>query len=66
VVTTSSGQKLTLRADTIVTALPLLSNDTLMGSLRGTIEEVYSVGDCKEPGMIVDAIDAGARISASI
>jgi len=49
-------------ADPIVTALPLLPNTGLLKSLEGSAPEVYAIGDCGDPQLIVDAIADGARI----
>jgi 2,4-dienoyl-CoA reductase (NADPH2) len=55
------GEKETLEADSIIPALPLKPNLDLLKSLEGKVAEVYTVGDCKEPLLIVDAIGTGAR-----
>jgi 2,4-dienoyl-CoA reductase (NADPH2) len=62
-ITTQEGEKQTLEADTIVTALPLLPNTELLKELDGIVPEVYAIGDCKDPHLIVDAIADGARIA---
>jgi 2,4-dienoyl-CoA reductase (NADPH2) len=62
-ITTKEGKKQTLEADTIVTALPLLPNTELLKELDGIVPEVYAIGDCKDPHLIVDAIADGARIA---
>jgi 2,4-dienoyl-CoA reductase (NADPH2) len=65
-ITTKEGKRQTIEADTIVTALPLLPNTELLKSLDGIVPEVYAIGDCKEPHLIVDAIADGARIARAI
>lgn len=60
------GYKQTIEADSIVTALPLEPNDELLRALGGRVAEIYTVGDCAAPGLIVDAIGDGWRISKSI
>jgi 2,4-dienoyl-CoA reductase (NADPH2) len=65
-VTLKDGKKRTFKADTIVTALPLLPNTELLKSLKGSAPEVYAIGDGKEPHLIVDAIADGARIARVI
>jgi thioredoxin reductase len=62
-VTTQEGKKQTIEADTIVTALPLLPNTKLLKALDGIVPEVYAIGDCKDPNLIVDAIADGSRIA---
>jgi 2,4-dienoyl-CoA reductase (NADPH2) len=62
-ITTKEGKKQTIEADTIVTALPLLPNTELLEELDGIVPEVYAIGDCKDPHLIVDAIADGSRIA---
>lgn len=65
-ITTKDGVQKTLKADTIITALPLKSNSDLVRSMEGKAKEVYTIGDAKEPHLIFDAIADGARIGHSI
>lgn len=65
-ITTKEGDRQSIEADTIVTALPLLPNTGLLESLEGSAPEVYAIGDCKEPRLIVDAIADGSRIARAI
>jgi 2,4-dienoyl-CoA reductase (NADPH2) len=62
VIITKEGKKQTIEADTVVTALPLLPNSELVEALDGVVPEVYAIGDCKDPHLIVDAIADGARV----
>jgi 2,4-dienoyl-CoA reductase (NADPH2) len=62
-ITTKEGKKQTIKADTIVTALPLLPNTELFKELDGIAPEIYAIGDCKEPRLIVDAIAEGSRVA---
>ena len=62
-ITTKDGKRQTIEADTIVTALPLLPNTELLRSLEGSVPEVYAIGDCKEPHLIVNAIAEGSRVA---
>jgi 2,4-dienoyl-CoA reductase (NADPH2) len=66
VVLTAEGYKRTIQADNVVPALPMRPNTELFRSLKGKVKEVYAVGDCKEPKLIVDAIGEGFRIARSI
>ena len=59
-------KKQTIEADTIVTALPLRPNTELLKSLEGRVGEIYAIGDCREPHLIIDAIDDGSRIARGI
>ena len=66
VVKTKDGKTELIKADTIITALPLLPNTALFESMKGKAKEVYSIGDANNPGYIVDAITAGAKIGHEI
>jgi 2,4-dienoyl-CoA reductase (NADPH2) len=58
-ITTGYGIKKTLKADNIILALPLEPSATLADSLKGKAAEIYTVGDCKTPGVMVDAVESG-------
>ena len=60
------GKRQIIEADSIVPALPFMSNNELFESLQGKVPEIYSVGDCKEPQLIREAIADGAHIAYSI
>jgi thioredoxin reductase len=66
VITTRDGEKQTLPADSIVPTSPLAPNTELLKSLEGKAPEVYAIGDCREPRMIVDAIADGWKIANKI
>jgi 2,4-dienoyl-CoA reductase (NADPH2) len=66
IITTKEGKRLTLEADTIVTALPLLPNTELYKSLQASAPEVHAIGDCREPHLIVDAVADGSRIARAL
>ena len=63
VIVTKEGKKLEIEADTVIPAPPLQSNIGLMEKLKTLVPEVYAVGDCGTPGLIVDAI--GSAFSAA-
>ena len=60
------GNKQLLEADSIATALPLTPNNELLEKLRAKVPEVYAIGDCNEPLLIVDAIGTGLRTAREI
>lgn len=60
------GQKQTIEADTIITALPLVPNTSLLEKIKALVPEVYAVGDCRQPQLIVDAIADGCRIAHNL
>jgi 2,4-dienoyl-CoA reductase (NADPH2) len=66
VITTKEGEKKTLEADTILTALPLVPTADLLKRLEGKAPEIYQIGDCRESGFIHNAIADGSRIARMI
>jgi 2,4-dienoyl-CoA reductase (NADPH2) len=66
VVTTKDGKKRTLKADKIVTAMPMLADTEFFAQFKDTAEEVYALGDTREPGYVVDAVADGAKIAREI
>jgi 2,4-dienoyl-CoA reductase (NADPH2) len=66
VITTKDGKKQTIKADSIVPTSRLAPNTGLLKSLKGKVPEVYAIGDCKEPHLIVDAIADGWKIANKI
>jgi 2,4-dienoyl-CoA reductase (NADPH2) len=60
------GEKRTIEADTVIPALPLLPNAGLAESLREKVPEVYAVGDCSEPLLIVDAVGTGLLTALTV
>jgi NADPH-dependent 2,4-dienoyl-CoA reductase/sulfur reductase-like enzyme len=65
-ITTKEGNKLTIQADTIIPAMPLMPNTDLLKSLKGRVSEIYLIGDCREPRMIPEAIADGWKIANAI
>jgi 2,4-dienoyl-CoA reductase (NADPH2) len=65
-ITTREGQKLTLQADSLMTALPLSPNRELMDFYKGKAPEVYFVGDCSDPKLIAEATSTGALAAMKI
>jgi thioredoxin reductase len=66
VITTKEGEKQTLQADSIIPTSPLAPNTELLKSLEGKAPEIYAIGDCQEPRMIVNAIADGWKIANKI
>lgn len=65
-VITKDGKEQTIEADSILPTSPLKADKSLFESLKGAAAEVYAVGDCAEPRMIVDAIADGWRVGQQI
>ena len=55
-----------LKADKIIPAMPLAPNLEIMNKLKGRASEIYTVGDCANPGIIPDATAAGWEVGNSI
>jgi len=66
VVITREGKKELIEADTIVPALPLAANTKMIDDLKKKVSEVYAVGDCQQPGLIVDAIGTALRTARTV
>jgi 2,4-dienoyl-CoA reductase (NADPH2) len=66
VITTKDGEKKTLQAESVIPTSPLKPNTGLFDSLQGKAPEVYAIGDCREPRMIVDAIADGWKVGNEI
>ena len=61
-VTTKEGKRLVLEADTIIPALPMQPSTVLAHTVKGRVPEIYSIGDCREPRLIPDAVADGWRV----
>jgi 2,4-dienoyl-CoA reductase (NADPH2) len=55
----ADGTKQTIEADSVIPTSPLEANTSLYKELEGKIPELYAIGDCNNPNMIVDAIADG-------
>ncbi len=65
-ITIKKGETQILQADTIVTASPMKPSSELVKKMERSVPEIYSIGDCNEPGLIIDAVAAGARVGHAI
>ena len=63
---TKEGSRQTIEADSIIIAMPLAPDTRLLKSLEGKAPEIYAIGDCREPLLIVDAIANGWCIARAI
>ena len=66
VISTRDGEKQTLEADSIATAVPFAPYTEFIDSLKGKIPQVYAIGDSSKPGLIIDAISDGYRVATSL
>ena len=46
-VLTKQGYNQTIKADSVVPAIPMRPNTELFESLKGKVPEVYAIGDCR-------------------
>jgi 2,4-dienoyl-CoA reductase (NADPH2) len=63
---TRNGNNLTLEADTIVLAVPVIPNTGLLEILQGKGAAVYAVGDCRDPALIPEAVASSWKIARTI
>lgn len=66
VVIEKDGSKLVLKADTVIPLAPLMPNEEIVEMFKDIVKEVYVVGDCKEPSLIVDAIASAWETAKNI
>lgn len=66
VILTADGYNRTVRADSIIPVIPFKPDNTLLQGLQGKVPEVYAIGDCREPKLIVDTIGSGFNIGRII
>jgi 2,4-dienoyl-CoA reductase (NADPH2) len=66
VLTTKEGERKTIEADNIIIALPSLPDAGLLSILRDKVAEIYQIGDCRESGLMHDAIADGSRLARNI
>jgi len=65
-VRTRTGERLTLAADAIIPATPLLPNTAVAETIRGKVSEVHLIGDCENPRLIVDAVAGGWKVARDL
>jgi 2,4-dienoyl-CoA reductase (NADPH2) len=66
VIRTKEGKKQTIEADTIALITGLAPNIELFKTLEGKVPEIHRIGDCEQPGLIVNAIHAGSHIGRAV
>ncbi len=66
VLRTAEGERKTLPADSIIMALPLEADDGVVESFKGSVPEIYQVGDSREFGYMHGAIADGAEVGRTI
>jgi 2,4-dienoyl-CoA reductase-like NADH-dependent reductase (Old Yellow Enzyme family)/thioredoxin reductase len=61
-----NGMKHIFNGDKIVIAVGSNSNDQLYKMLKGKFKEIYSIGDCKDPSKILEAVRSATYIAHKI
>jgi 2,4-dienoyl-CoA reductase (NADPH2) len=60
------GKRQTLKADTIITAMPLKRDSELIKSFKDAAKEFYAIGDTNDPKYIADAVADGSWVAREI
>ncbi|MBI2906859.1 MAG: FAD-dependent oxidoreductase [Chloroflexi bacterium] len=63
---TESGKEVKMDADVVVIALGATPNRDLADALEDKVPELYTIGDCNEPRIIMEAVYEGARVGRRI
>ncbi|MFC1862594.1 FAD-dependent oxidoreductase [Thermodesulfobacteriota bacterium] len=58
-----NGEEISLEADTVVLAAGFEPSRKLLEGLKNKVPEVYAIGDCVEPRMVINAIAEGYDIA---
>jgi pyruvate/2-oxoglutarate dehydrogenase complex dihydrolipoamide dehydrogenase (E3) component len=66
VISTATGEKKVIEADTVVLAAGSTPNNELAAALKGKVDRVVSIGDCVEPRSMMEAIEEGFRAGLDI
>lgn len=66
IITTKEGERRAIQADTVIPVLSLRPNTEILKSIEGRVSEIYPIGDCHEPGLILNAIASGSHIGRLI
>ncbi len=60
------GKRVTVEGDTVVLAVGFTSNNQLFESLKNELPNVYAIGDCVEPRLVVNAVWEASRLAREI
>jgi 2,4-dienoyl-CoA reductase (NADPH2) len=66
VVIDAEGRTIVLEADTVLVTVPLKPNPGVVEALQGKAPEIYAIGDCKEPALIMNAIAGGFTVGRDV
>jgi 2,4-dienoyl-CoA reductase (NADPH2) len=65
-ITSKDGARMTIEADTVIPTTNLMADTSIAHSLEGQVKEVYCVGDCKQDGLIINAIRDGYTVARAL
>jgi 2,4-dienoyl-CoA reductase (NADPH2) len=65
-ITTKEGAQMTVEADAVIPTTNLMADTSIAESLTGKVKEVYCVGDCKQDGLIMNAIRDGYAVARAL
>jgi 2,4-dienoyl-CoA reductase (NADPH2) len=65
-INTKEGETRTIKGDSIIPATELAPNTGLLETLRDKVPELFMIGDCTQPGIIMDAIANGYSVALTI
>ena len=63
---TADGERRLVRGDTTIVLAVRSTDRSLADRIRPHAPEVHAIGDSNEPGLLVDAVEAGARLGAAL
>lgn len=61
-----AGTVMIVEADTIIPALSPETDMVLYEELKGSVKTIYAAGDCRQPGLIPDAVIDGAETALKL
>ncbi len=66
VIEDKDGMEKALKADSVIVAAGSITENALFDSLQGKVQEIYLIGDAKEPGNLGSALRSAAEIGLKI
>jgi 2,4-dienoyl-CoA reductase (NADPH2) len=66
IINTREGEEKLIEADSVLTATPAAPDTMLYDMFKDKAKEVYQIGDCRDPRMIIDAVSDGSKIARAI
>lgn len=66
IIESKDGAKKGLKADSVIFAVGSVQVNSLLESLKGLVEEIYLVGDAKEPGNLGAALRSATEVGLKV